>query len=237
MLFGAQVHAADITLVSAAAVQDPVTELAAQFEHATGHRVRFKFSTAGGVDDLMRTGADVDIVINDQARLAKLMSDQSIPAAPVRSLGVVQIGVAVRRGGTRPDLSSAETFRAALLKAQSVAYGDPQKGATTGVHFAKILAQLGLTDAIQPIELLAPNGLAVMHMVSNGIAEIGITQISEILHIQPDTLVGPLPESLQLTTTYAVTFGKSNAAIPVQQFVELLLSAEGRRLFSQAGFR
>jgi molybdate transport system substrate-binding protein len=237
VLFGVQVRAAEFTVVSAAAVQVPVTELAMQFERMTGHRVRFEFATGGGVDDKMRDGGGADIVINDAMRLAKLISTHIIATTPVHALGVVQIGVAVRKGGRRPDLASVETFRTALLEAQSIAYGDPQKNATTGVHFKKVLEQLGLTDAIRPIELLAPNGLAVMRMVSSGKAEIGITQISEILHIQPDSLVGPLPTELQLSTTYAVAFGKSRTAAPAQQFVDLLLGAEGRARFVQAGFR
>lgn len=228
--------AAEITVLSAAAVQAPITEVAEQFERATGHHVRFEFSTAGGVENKLRAGAHPDVAINDQTRLTALTAGHFVADAPARILGVVQIGVAVRKGGQRPDISSADAFKASLLKAQSVAYGDPLKGPTTGIHFAKVLDQLGLTEIMKPKQMLAPNGLEVMRLVAAGKAELGITQVSEILHIQADTLVGPLPEALQLKTTYAVTFGQDDSSSAARQFVELLLSTEGRDRFIHAGF-
>ena len=228
---------AEITVLSAAAVQSPVSEMAAQFERATGNRVRFEFSTGGGVDARIKAGAHPDLVINDRLRLDKLAAAKLIATAAPRDLGTVQIGVALRKGGLRPDLSSVEAFRASLQKAQSVAYGDPQKGATTGIHFAKVLERLGLTDAVNAKALLAPNGLEVMKLVAGGTAELGITQISEIMHIQGDTLVGPLPQALQLSTTYSVGYGSDGIAPEARQFVELLLGPAGRERFSHAGFQ
>jgi molybdate transport system substrate-binding protein len=149
----------------------------------------------------------------------------------------VRVGVAVRKGGARPDVSSAEAFRASLLNAQSVAYGDPAKGATTGIHFAKVLERLGLADALKSKSLLAANGLEVMKLVAKGDAELGITQISEILHIQGDTLVGPLPAELQLSTTYGVALGSTDIKPAARQFIELLLSTTGSERFRHAGFQ
>lgn len=233
----ASAAAAEITVLSAAAVQAPITELAEKFERDTGNHVRFEFSTAGGIEKKLRAGAYPEIAINDQTRLAALVADHFVASAPSRVLGVVQIGVAVRKGGTRPDVSSVEAFKASLLKAESVAYGDPAKGPTTGIHFAKVLDTLGIAAAIKPKEMLAPNGLEVMRLVASGKAELGVTQISEIMHIQGDTLVGPLPEALQLKTTYAVTFGRDDASAAARQFVDLMLGTTGRASFTHAGFQ
>lgn len=227
---------AEITLLSAAAAEEPVTELAQQFERTTGHKVRLEFSTAGGVEGKVRAGARPDIVINDRMRLATMATGNLVASTPARTVGVVQIGVAVRKGGMRPDLSSTEAFRASLLKAESVSYGDPEKGPTTGIHFAKVLERLGLTEAIRPKQMLAPNGLEVMRLVASGKAELGITQISEIKHIQADSLVGPLPEALQLKTAYAVTFSQDDASVAARQFADLLLGPAGRERFIHAGF-
>lgn len=219
--------AAEITVLSAAAVQVPVEEVAAQFTQRTGHMVKFAFSTGGGVDAKVRAGEKFDIVINDQKRLAQ----------PSQALGTVQIGVAVRTGGTRPDVSSAEAFKTSLKAAQSVAYGDPARGATTGIHFAKLLEQLGLVEAVTPKQLLAANGLEVMRLVASGQAEIGITQVSEILHIKGDSLVGPLPASLQLRTTYAAGLYGDSVSDVAKQFIECLTSQTGRQAFAHAGFQ
>ena len=219
--------AAEITVLSAAAVQVPVEEVAAQFKQSTGHSVKFVFSTGGGVDAKVKAGEKFDIVINDQKRLAK----------PSHALGTVQIGVAIRMGGTRPDLSSAEAFKTSLQAAQSVAYGDPARGATTGIHFAKVLEQLGLVEAVKRKQLLAANGLEVMRLVASGQAEIGITQVSEILHIKGDSLVGPLPASLQLQTTYAAGLYGDAISDVAKQFIHSLTSPTGRQAFAHAGFQ
>jgi molybdate transport system substrate-binding protein len=99
-----------------------------------------------------------------------------------------------------------------------------------------VLERLGLADALKSKSLLAANGLEVMKLVANGDAELGITQISEILHIQGDALVGPLPQELQLSTTYSVAPGSADANPLAHQFAELLLSAAGRERFKHAGF-
>ena len=229
--------ATEITVLSAAAVQAPITEVAEQFERSTGHRVRFEFSTAGGVDGKVKAGAKPDIVINARERLDALSGAKLVGAAAARNLGVVQIGIAVRKGGVKPDISSADGFRASLLKAESIAYGDPAKGPTTGIHFAKVLERLGIADAIKPKAKLADNGLDVMRLVAKGDAELGVTQVSEILHIQGDTLVGPLPQELQLKTTYAITFSSDDANPVARQFAEALLSKAGREHFIHAGFQ
>lgn len=218
--------AVEVTVLSAAAVQVPVEKVAAQFSKSTGHTVKFLFSTGGGVDAKIKAGEKFNIVINDQKRFDK----------PSQALGMVQIGVAIRAGGVPPDLSSAEAFKASLQAAQSVAYGDPARGATTGIHFAKVLQQLELAELVKHKQLLAANGLEVMRLVAKGEAEIGITQVSEILHIMADSLVGVLPASLQLRTTYAATLAAEPGAAIAQQFIDLLIGKTGRDAFTHAGF-
>lgn len=238
--YAIDVHAAEhqqINVYSAAAVQAPVTELAQQFERSTGNKVHFVFSTAGGTDNHISGGAKADLVINARARLDTLAGHKLV-VAPA-NLARVRVGVAVRAGGAKPDLSTPETLRAALLAATSIAAGEPAKGATTGIHFATVLDKLGIAKEIHPKLKYAPNGLEVMRMVARGDAELGITQISEIMHIAPTTLVGPLPEALQLTTVYAIAAGQHSPAASAEaarQFTELLLSKEGQARFHDAGF-
>lgn len=235
-VFGsASALAADISVLSAAAVQVPLTELAGRFEKATGNHVLLEFSTGGGVESKVRGGAHPDLVVNAAERLQALAKD-GLVAPGARSLGIVRMGVAVRKGGKVPDLSSAAAFRAALLAAPSIAYGDPAKGATTGIHFAKVLDRLGIQDAVKGKSVLAANGLGVMKLVAAGEAEIGVTQISEILHVKGDTLAGPLPAELQLASNYSVAQGSATPQAAAAQFADLLVSQEGRERFRHAGF-
>jgi molybdate transport system substrate-binding protein len=212
-----------------------VTEAAEQFTRDTGHRVTFEFATAGQVDERLAAGAKPDIVISSSGRIAARTSGNVTDAASVRDLGTVRIGVAARKGAVRPDLSSVAKFREALVRAESVAYGDPAQGATTGIHFSRIVEQLDLRGVLAARTILAANGLDVVQKVVRGEAELGITQVSEILHVDAAAYVGPLPDALQLATTYAAWIpdpANANARL----FVEAMTSRQGRERFRAAGF-
>ena len=227
--------AADVRVLSAAAVQVPVTETAEQFMRESGHRVTFEFVTAGQVDEKLSAGARPDVVISSSGRIAARTSANAADGAAVRDLGTVRIGVAARKGAARPDLSSAARFRDSLVRAESITYGDPARGATTGIHFSRIVDQLDLRGILAGKTILAANGLDVVRKVSRGEAELGITQVSEILHVDPSTLVGPLPDALQLATTY-VAWTPDPANQAARQLVEALTAKHGRERFRAAGF-
>jgi molybdate transport system substrate-binding protein len=227
--------AGELTVLSAAAVQVPVTETAERFTRDTGHRVTFEFTTAGQVDERLAAGARPDIVISSSGRIAARTSGSPAHAAAVRDLGTVRIGVAARKGAARPDLSSVAKFREALVRAESVAYGDPARGATTGIHFSRIVDQLDLRGILAHKTLLAANGLDVVLKVSRGEAELGITQVSEILHVDAAAYAGQLPDALQLATTYAAWVPNPANAM-ARLFVEALTNAQGRQRFRAAGF-
>jgi molybdate transport system substrate-binding protein len=231
VLSAAPPGATSVRVLSAAAVQVPVEEAAALFRAETDDDVIFEFATAGQVEAKAKAGASADLVITSRERMITLDPDQRRH----RPLGTVSVGVAVRRGAARPDLSSADTFRASLARAGSIAYGNPAAGATTGIHFAQVLERLGLTRDVQSKAALAANGLEVMQRVKRGDVELGITQISEILHVAPETFAGPLPDELQLRTTYvALLRVRSNVAAAA--FLDRLTSAQARARFRAAGF-
>lgn len=150
-------------------------------------------------------------------------------------LGTVRIGVAARAGAPRPDVSSVDAFRAALLAAQTIAYTNPAAGGTAGSYFAGVIDRLGIAEAIAGKRRLAADGLDVMRKVTAGEAELGITQASEILLVDKTTFVGPLPEALQLLTTYAawVPDGADPAA---RGLAAALTTEQGRARFRAAGF-
>jgi molybdate transport system substrate-binding protein len=125
-------------------------------------------------------------------------------AGTVQDLGIVSVGVAVRPGSPRPDVSNVDTFRAALIAAQSVTYTDPAAGGTAGSYFTAVIEKLGLADALAGKRRLAADGLDVMRQIKSGEAELGITQVSEILLVIARPTRDRCPESLQLLTIYSV---------------------------------
>ena len=226
--------AADLRVLSAAAAKGPLSETAAAFERETGHHVILEFATAGRVDTRITGGERADLVVSSRARLDAMVA-KGVRTGVVRDLGTVHVGVAVRSGSRKPDISNVEAFRAALLVAQSVAYTDPAAGGTAGSHFATVIERLGLTDALASKRYLAADGLDVMRKIKSGEAELGITQVSEILLVDRATYVGPLPEALQQPTIYAV-FIPATADTVDRAFAEALTSAAGRARFDAAGF-
>ena len=229
-------EASEIRVLSAAAVQVPVEEIAAAFARDTSHQVRFEFATAGEVEARVNAGARPAIVITAEERSASVVATLGLGAGQVRPLATVGIGVAVRRGAPKPDLSSVDAFRQSLRRAESVAYGDPSRGATTGVHFAKVLDVLGVADEIRPKTMLAANGLDVMRRVKSGEIELGVTQISEILNIDAAALVGLLPSELQKYTTYAAIL-VDPTDVAAADFIRRLVDEPGRARFRAAGFQ
>jgi len=238
MLFGALASnfaagADELKVLSAAAVKGPATEIAEHFTRGTGQRVVFEFITAGQVDEKLTAGARPDIVINTNARIAKRAAGSLAPF--VHDLGTVSVGVSVRAGAPRPDLRSVASFRESLLHAQSIAYTDPARGGTVGSQFAKVVDDLGLREALSRKVVFAADGLDVVRKVASGEVELGITQVSEILHIDATAYAGPLPEALHLTTTYAAWVPDSGNAT-ARKFVEAMTSEQGRERFHEAGF-
>lgn len=226
--------AAELHILSAAAVKGPLVETAAAFERETGHRVVLEFTTAGKVDARIAAGEHSDLVVNSRARLDALVA-KGIRAGTVQDLGTVSVGVAVRAGAPRPDVSNVDALRAALVATQSVAFTDPAAGGTAGNYFAGVIDKLGLTETLAGKRRLAADGLDVMRKIKSGEAELGITQVSEILLVDRATYAGPLPESLQLRTIYSVLVPLT-ADLVDRAFVSALTSAAGRARFDAAGF-
>ena len=230
------VAGAELHVLSAAAVKGPLQETVAAFERETGHRVALEFATAGQVESRIAARRAVGPG-REHASAARRASSRRVSArgGAVRDLGTVRVGVAVRAGASRPDVSTVDAFRASLLAASSVAYTNPAAGGTAGTYFAGVLDRLGIADAVAPKRILAADGLDVMRKVVAGEAEIGITQVSEIYHADRAAFVGPLPESLQLLTTYAVLV-RDPADPAALGLAAALTSDAGRARFRAAGF-
>ena len=126
-----------------------------------------------------------------------------------KDLGRTITGIAVREGAPRPDVSTPEAFKSALLKAKGVAYSDPKAGGSSGIYFAGLLEKMGIADQVNRNVFLGKRGYEVAQAVADGRAEIGTTFISEMLTVKGVAILGPLPGTLANTNTYT-------AAIPLR---------------------
>jgi molybdate transport system substrate-binding protein len=218
----------EVHVLSAAAAQIPAQAIAASFSSA---HVAFEFATAGAVEAKLKAGATPDIVITSAERAVALEPDASKRIA----LGTVRMGVAVRPDAPRPDLSSVAGFAASIQRAGAIGYGDPAKGATTGIHFAKVFAAMKF-DGAPPAAVLGTDGLDIVKRVQRGEVALGVTQISEIVHVDPALLAGPLPDEIQLATTYVAVLRAPRSAA-AKAFLARLHDAAGAAEFRKAGYQ
>jgi len=200
---------AEIKVLTAGAMKSVVLALQGGFEIASGHRLVVDNDTAGGLVKRIEAGEAFDMAIITPAAIDGLIGKGKIVAGSRAAVAKVGIGVAVKEGAPKPDLSSVEAFKRALLAAKTVAYIDPASGGSSGIYVAGLLNKLGIADDIKPKERLQAGGY-VAEKVAKGEAEIAIHQISEILPVKGVTLAGPLPEEIQHYTVYAA--GLSAAA-------------------------
>ena len=118
------------------------------FEQASGHTLKLDADTSGRIAVRIDKGEETDFIISTSAGVDDLIKQGKLLAdskAPVARAGV---GVVVRKGAPKPDISTPEKFKQALLDAKTVAYTNPASGGQSGVYFAKLLTQLGITDEI-----------------------------------------------------------------------------------------
>ncbi len=152
------------------------------------------------------------------------------------SFGTVRLVAIAKTGAARPDISTPDAFKDALLKARSVVYSTPT-ATPSGAHMAQLVSRLQIADAIEKKVHYRPALEGGAQMVSDGTAEIGIYPASEVVHVNGVDQIGPLPDSLQLSLVYAGAVAAANAsAEPAQAFIKFLASNENRKVWQDAGF-
>ena len=235
-------QAAELRMRTTGAVQHTLIELAEAFQKTTGHAVKAEYGTAGAVAaDVLAgkpvQGGAVDLVFTSESSLQTADMAASLVASTTVVVGRVRIGIGVRTGDIAPDISTPEALKAALLAAPSFAYGDPATGATTGIHFAKLLETLGIVEAVKAKAVLRRGGLLVMKEVADGKAAFGFTQTSEIKAVPGVRIAGYLPDQFQLVTAYAGAVTKISAEPDVAKaFLSFVAGPAGQAAFRDHGF-
>ena len=124
-------------------------------------------------------------------------------AGNVTAVATTGISVAIRKGAPKPDISSPDAFRRTVLAAKSITYLNPADGGASGIHFAKVLEQLGIANEMKPKTILAAKIDAIGAMLASGEAEIGVLQYQLLFEVPGIEIVGPLPGVLQNSTIFS----------------------------------
>jgi molybdate transport system substrate-binding protein len=227
--------AAEIKVLTTGAFKQVVVALVPEFEKATGHKVVLDNGTVGQLQKRVDGGESFDVLVLSPKGIEDYIKSGKIAAGSNANLAKVGVGVMVKKGAPKPDISTVEAFKAALLKAKSVGYIDPASGGSSGIYVDKLLEKLGIADQIRPKAKLQKGG-HVSDLVQAGEAEIGIHQNSEIVGQAGVTLVGPLPTDIQNYTTYAV--GLSSDAKQVEAakaFIKVLTGPSAAAVLKSKG--
>jgi molybdate transport system substrate-binding protein len=131
-----------------------------------------------------------------------LIADSLIAPSSDVPLAGSSVGIAVRKGAPKPDISTPEAFRRALLAAGAISASDPSGGGASGVHFEKLLHRLGIADVVKPKTKYPPIGRYTAEMLLSGEVDLAVQQLSELNFVKGIDLVGPLPAELGLTTVF-----------------------------------
>lgn len=222
-----------LDFVSAGAAQGLVAAVAAQ----RGVEVAGSFGAVGAMLEKFRGGDPCDVLILTDAQVTDLASRGEVAAETVADLGSVATSVAVRDGDPVPDVSSGEALRAALLAADAIYFPDPAK-ATAGIHFTKVLEQLGIHREVEGRLREFPNGATAMRNLADARGHpIGCTQATEILATPRARLVAPLPKGFDLATVYTASVNaRAGRAAEARAFVEALAGPAAASARTAAGF-
>jgi molybdate transport system substrate-binding protein len=218
--------AAEIKVLTAGAFKQVLLVLVPDFEKQTGHKVILENDTVGALTKRIEGGEAFDLAVLTPAAVNDLSTKGKFVAGSRTNLGRVGVGVVVKEGAPKPDISSVDAFTKTLLAAKSVAYIDPAAGGSSGIYVAGLLDKLGIAADVKPKAKLIPGGAVAEH-IARGEAEIGIHQISEILPVKGITLIGPLPADIQNYTVYAAGLGANGKESEAAKALLKTLSGPG----------
>lgn len=192
-------QAAEVKVMAANAVKEAFLELVSAFERSSGHRVTTIWSGTEGVAKRVSGGEVVDIVIIAAPNIDKLILENKLVAGSRADFAKSGVGIAVRTGLPKPDISSAEALKRTVLAANSVAYSS----GPSGFYVADLFKKMGIADQIKDKVRQPASGVQVGELVARGEADLGFQQISELLHVKGIDYLGPLPAEIQNITVYS----------------------------------
>ena len=224
----------NVKIYAAAVVKSPLTAIAADYEKATGNTVTLVFDTAGATAQKFRADPQAALLITTAALIQDAEATGALRDGTSTPLGSTVAAVAAPPGSAKPDVSSPEKLKAALLAARRIAVSDPARGATVGTHFMKVIEALGVKDEVLRKITFASDGFATMRLVLEEGVDLGVSQSSEILQSNRDAMAGPFPKEFALATEFSL-WHRNDISGAVKDFAGVLMGRAGRAKLAAEG--
>ena len=235
-VFATSALAVDLKVYAAAAFKAPLNEIAAQYEKATGNKIALVFDTAGATEQKFLDDPQAAMLITTETLISDAIKTGRLKDGTLSRLGDTLAGLAFPPGSPKPDVSTPENLKAALIAAKRITFSDPARGATAGTHFMKVIEALGVKDAVLKKSTLAKDGTETMRLVLEEKFDLGVTQVSEIIQANRNAVAGPFPKQFELATTYSL-WHRNNMSETAKAFVALVTSPASLTKFSENGIR
>ena len=222
--------AQSLTVLSSNATKALVEELGPQFESATGVKLTLKFDNSVALKGRIEKGEAFDVAVMTANGIGDLAMSGKIAAESRKDIARAGVGMAIHPLATKPDISSLDTLKGALILARSVTF--VEQGATAPVMRA-IFSKLGLLELMNAKTVYSESAA---HAVADKKAELGFTQISEILNVPGARLAAPLPPEVQVYTTFtAGVSANSAAADAARRFIAFISGPQASAVITKKG--
>ncbi|MEZ5818577.1 MAG: substrate-binding domain-containing protein [Hyphomicrobiaceae bacterium] len=205
-----------------------------KFEAETNLVLDFDWRPTAALMRDIASGARADMIIAISDSMDRLVADGIVLADSRKRLADSVLGVGVKAGARRPDISTVEAFKSAMRGARAVAYS--QAGAS-GIYFAALIERLGIADEVNSRAVVIPMGFTA-ERVANGEADLAIQQVSELMSVDGIDVVGPFPPEIQVSSTFEVAiFREATNTEGARAFLDALTSGASGEAYERGGLR
>jgi molybdate transport system substrate-binding protein len=224
----------ELKVMTSNALRSVFAELLPAFERAQGIKIAATYDPAKRVQMRIAAGETADVAVSNTPAIERMIDEGVLDAASRRDFAHYGIGIAVKAGAAKPDISTVDAFKRTLLSARAIAC---TIDGTSGMYFSQLIERLGIADAINAKASRQPGGLSAEQLI-DGRADIAVQQVPELLAAGKGIeLAGLLPAELQKMSVLAAGVFKSSACADAgRTFIDFLATLEASRSFKAAGF-
>jgi len=221
---------------SSIAVQPAVEALLPKFVAQTGIEPDFTWNTAPAIIKLLQMGQTADLLILNRAGMDAMQRAGRILVGSEATLASSPAAIAVKAGAPRPDISTAETLKQTLLAARAISYSNPTAGGASGIHFAKVIEQMGIAEAVNAKNRFPPPGGLCARFLPTDEVELAVQQIPELKQVSGIDIVGTLPAPYQLVTVFVAGIETTSAkTAEAKALIDFLRMPQAAAMFREKG--